>query len=93
MPALIKFRQPQVSAGDDLLHLDFSGKSGDISCVTYCFSDTFGSKAVLFIKETVELESRRNWRSLLLLTMLMVSEVHIVMVTHFWLWQFLVHGN
>ena len=39
---------------------------------------TFGGKAVLFIKETVEPESRRTHRSHQLLTILMVSAVHIV---------------
>ncbi len=39
---------------------------------------TFGGKVVLFIKETVEPESRRTRRSCRLLTMFMVSAVHIV---------------
>ena len=39
---------------------------------------TFGGKAVLFIKDTVEPESRRTRRSHQLLTIFMVSAVHIV---------------
>ena len=39
---------------------------------------TFGGKAVLFIKELVEPESRRTRRSRQLLTIFMVSVVHIV---------------
>ncbi len=38
----------------------------------------FGGKEVLFIKETVEPESRSTRRSRQLLTILMVSAVHIV---------------
>ena len=39
---------------------------------------SFGRNALLFIKETMELESSRTRRSLQLLTKLMVSVVHIV---------------
>ena len=39
---------------------------------------TFGGKVVVFIKETMEPESRRTRRSHQLLTMFMVSAVHIV---------------
>ena len=54
---------------------------------------SFGDKAVLFVKETVEQESSRTHMCLWLLTMLMVSEMHSVTGDSLVVGQFLVHSN
>ena len=63
----VEFRQPRVSKGD----------KARVVTLLIALVMTFHGKVVHFIKETVEPESSRTWRSLWHLTMLMVSVVQL----------------